>query len=243
MIAGLMSSLSRLHRRRTSSCSPATGTARSAPRFRSVRRWEKGSSAVLVPTDASARDLDGDGAVDIVVSAAARENDQYTSGVVYVLKGRGDGTFGPPVSYATGGGAFQIVVGDFTHDGRVDIATANRSFIRWEGCGIGLQSSDSISILSGSPIGFGAPTTFALDDQSVIDGTFRFQNSAVSLNTSDLDRDRLPDLIASYGAVLLTRAPAANRPPVANAGPDVALLNDRQIFPARYGGRFRQPPA
>jgi hypothetical protein len=69
--------------------------------------------APLVPTDATARDLDGDGAVDIVVSAAARENDQYTSGVAYVLKGRGDGTFDAPVSYATGKGAFQIVVGDF----------------------------------------------------------------------------------------------------------------------------------
>jgi len=46
-----------------------------------------------------------------------------------------------------------------------------------------------------------------------------------SLNTSDLDRDRFPDLIVSQGALLLTRAPAANRPPIANAGPDVTIVN------------------
>jgi hypothetical protein len=183
----------------------------------------------LVPTDASARDVDGDGAVDVVVSAAARENEQYTRGVVYFFKGGGDGTVGPPVSYATGKGAFHVVIGDFTHDGRADIATANRSFVRYGGCGIGLQSSDSVSILPGTTAGFGGPTTFALADQTMLDTTFRFINSAVSLNTSDLDRDRFPDLIASNGAVLLTRAPAANRLPVANAGPDVHLLNDNLI--------------
>ncbi len=184
-------------------------------------------SAPFVPNDATARDLDGDGAVDLVVSAARQENQQFTAGIVYVLKGKGDGTFGPPVSYDTGRGAFQTVVGDFTHDGRIDIATANRSFIRWDGCGMGLQSSDSVSILPGTTTGFGAPTTFALNDQSRIDG--RFHNSVLSLNTSDLDRDRFPDLIASYGALLLTRSPAGNRPPVAGAGPDVALLNDSFI--------------
>jgi hypothetical protein len=49
------------------------------------------------------------------------------------------------------------------------------------------------------------------------------------LNTSDVDRDRFPDLIVSQGALLLTRPPRANRPPVANAGPDQTILNSSFI--------------
>ena len=42
-----------------------------------------------------------------------------------------------------------------------------------------------------------------------------------SLNTSDLNRDGHPDLIASDGRLLITTAPRANRAPLVNAGPDV----------------------
>ena len=155
------------------------------------------------------------------------ENGMYSNGSVDVLKGNGNGTFQPAVRYRTGNGPFQVVVGDFTHDGQIDIATANRSFIQWPNCGPFLQSSDSVSILPGNNGVFGAPTTFALEDQSipVNDDTSRFRNTVFSLNTSDLDRDRFPDLIVSQGALLLTRAPAANRPPIANAGPDVTIVN------------------
>jgi hypothetical protein len=145
-----------------------------------------------------------------------------------VLRGRGDGTFHAPVTYDVGRGAFQVVIGDFTHDGWLDIATGNRSFIRHEGiCGPSLQSSDSVTVLPSSGSGrFGAPATFALGDQAVADIEGRHRDSMRSLNTSDLDRDRFPDLIASEGVVMLSRAPRANRPPVANAGPDVQQTND-----------------
>jgi len=179
------------------------------------------------PSDVTARDLDGNGALDLVVTVATPENGMYSNGFVVVLKGNGNGTFQPAVRYETGNGPFQVVVGDFTHDGQIDIATANRSFIHWPNCGPFLQSSDSVSILPGNNGVFGAPTTFALEDQSipVNDDTSRFRNTVLSLNTSDLDRDRFPDLIVSQGALLLTRAPAANRPPIANAGPDVTIVN------------------
>ena len=179
------------------------------------------------PTDVTARDLDGNGALDLVVAVTAPENGMYSNGSVDVLKGNGNGTFQSAVRYRTGNGPFQVVVGDFTHDGQIDIATANRSFIFWPNCGPFLQSSDSVSILPGNNGVFGAPTTFALEDQSipVNDDTSRFRNTVLSLNTSDLDRDRFPDLIVSQGALLLTRAPAANRPPIANAGPDVTIVN------------------
>jgi FG-GAP-like repeat/K319L-like, PKD domain len=178
-------------------------------------------------TDVTARDLDGNGALDLVVTTTSPENGMYSTGSVDVLKGNGNGTFQPAVRYRTGNGPFQVVVGDFTHDGQIDIATANRSFIAWPNCGPFLQSSDSVSILPGNNGVFGAPTTFALEDQSIPanDDTSRFRNTVLSLNTSDLDRDHFPDLIVSQGALLLTRAPAANRPPVANAGPDVTIVN------------------
>jgi regulation of enolase protein 1 (concanavalin A-like superfamily) len=179
------------------------------------------------PTDVTTRDLDGNGALDLVVTVTSSENGGHSEGTVNVLKGNGDGTFQPAVRYRTGNGAFQVVVGDFTHDGQIDIATANRSAIFWPNCGPFIQSSDSVSILPGNNGVFGAPTTFALEDQSIpVDvDTSRFRNSVLSLNTSDLDRDRFPDLIVSQGALLLTRAPAANRPPIANAGPDVTIVN------------------
>jgi hypothetical protein len=180
-------------------------------------------TVAFMTTDVTARDLNGDGALDLVVTSTFDENGTYFDGSVHVLNGVGNGTFRPAVRYETGPGPFQVVVGDFTHDGQIDIATANRSFIRWPNCGPFLQSSDSVSILPGNRGVFGAATTFAFGDQSqpVSDDDTRYRNTVFSLNTSDLDRDRFPDLIASNGAILLTRPPAANRPPVANAGPDV----------------------
>ena len=43
-----------------------------------------------------------------------------------VLLGNGDGTFQPPVTYAVGGYPVAIVAGDFTGDGHLDLAVANR---------------------------------------------------------------------------------------------------------------------
>ena len=43
-----------------------------------------------------------------------------------VLLGNGDGTFQPQVTYAVGSDPDAIVAGDFTGDGRIDLAVANR---------------------------------------------------------------------------------------------------------------------
>ena len=42
-----------------------------------------------------------------------------------MLLGNGDGTFEPQVTYAVGSGPDAIVAGDFTGDGRLDLAVVN----------------------------------------------------------------------------------------------------------------------
>ena len=68
-------------------------------------------------------DLRGDGQVDIVTTSSG-----YSSGTVAVLLGRSDGTFADsPAMYNVGGSPTAVALGDFNHDGRLDIATANSS--------------------------------------------------------------------------------------------------------------------
>ena len=50
-----------------------------------------------------------------------------TTGTVSVLLGNGDGTFQPQVTYAVGSIPVAIVAGDFTGDGRTDLAVAGNS--------------------------------------------------------------------------------------------------------------------
>jgi FG-GAP-like repeat len=44
---------------------------------------------------------------------------------VGVLLGKGDGTFAPQTTYATGFTPFSVAVGDFNGDGILDLAVAN----------------------------------------------------------------------------------------------------------------------
>jgi regulation of enolase protein 1 (concanavalin A-like superfamily) len=178
-------------------------------------------STVAVPksaTDLVARDLNGDGALDLIVAGSTHPGFSYAlDGFVYVFTGGGNGSFALTASYTTAIGPISLVVADLTRDGRLDVATANRSFrVVDTGCSF-YDGADSVSILPGNGNGtFAAATTFALGSQRY-GGEF-FGNEVNSLNTSDLNRDGHTDLIVSDGRLLIAAAPRANRPPVVDAG-------------------------
>jgi hypothetical protein len=123
----------------------------------------------LLANDVVARDLNGDAKIDLVVAVSESHDsggpEFHEQGFAYVLFGNGDGTFDQPVKYQTAPGAWQIVLGDFTRDGVIDIATANRSAIYRDDCAGGLKTWDSLSILPGSGT-FGAASSFSLGNQA-----------------------------------------------------------------------------
>ncbi len=189
-------------------------------------------------SDVAARDLNGDRTIDLVVSARGESVDgPWTEGLVYVFLGNGDGTFRAPATYATPRGTESVVVGDFTRDGRTDVATTNRSFSYVDAsCGFA-WGVDSVSLLPGRGDGtFGASVDFALGP--VVPWFEAYRDKVGTLNTSDLNRDGYVDLITSHGRILLNAAPRANRPPIVFAGDDWTIFNDPDPYRTRGGRRI-----
>ena len=180
--------------------------------------------------DVTVGDVNRDGKPDIVLATSDGGDGDFwfTAGHAEVLLGSGDGTFTGGPSYEVPRGAWQVVVGDFTRDGNIDIATANRSSITHDdGCGTFWKTWDSVSVLPGRADGsFGAPSSFSLANQAdahVDDDTFK--NHVRTLNTSDVNRDGATDLIVSSGVVLFNVEADPNWAPTVDAGPDQHIEN------------------
>ncbi|MFO0954681.1 MAG: VCBS repeat-containing protein [Isosphaeraceae bacterium] len=72
-----------------------------------------GNTVGAFPSRAAAGDFNGDGRTDLAVADSTR---------LYVMLGKGDGSFAAPVTYATGRTGREIVADDFNGDGRTDLA-------------------------------------------------------------------------------------------------------------------------
>jgi len=144
------------------------------------------------PQSVAAGDLNGDGRPDVVLA-----NDNYNR--VTVFLNQGNGTLGPGAPFPVGCyGSYPkaVVLGDFTGDGVVDLATANFGW-DWDG-----WDGNTLSLL----VGLGGGTFAQPSLDYVVD------RGPKSLAVADLDGDGQLDLVSANEAgtvAVLLRRPAS----------------------------------
>jgi dienelactone hydrolase len=164
-------------------------------------------SAGSEPGAVAIADLNGDGKLDIV----AANFGNFGGNTISVLLGNGDGTFLPQVQYTTSGGPLWVVVADFNHDGKLDLAVD---------CSCGTASRcgypGSVSILLGNGDGtFRAHVDYPVDafPYSLAAGDLTGRG-VLDLAVTDLDYNELSILLGhgdgTFGAA--TTFPTSNRP-------------------------------
>lgn len=149
-------------------------------------------AGIVYPTSVTAGDFNGDGHVDVVVTSESTGSQSMVTSFL----GDGTGAFAEVQQLGVGAHPSSIVVGDFNHDGRLDVATANRG-------------SNNVSLLLGTGTGQfeGGPS-------------FSVGSAPTSLAVSDFNKDGLPDLASANRdgdsvTVLLNTSRSSDTPPVA----------------------------
>ncbi len=118
-------------------------------------------------------DFNGDGKLDLAITECGGST-CGSNGSLSILMGNGDGTFQPRVDYGTKHRPTGIAVGDFNHDGVIDIAVAN-------------TNSNSISVLLGKGDGtFNGQVTYPV------------QSASVDIIAADFNGDGKLDLATGY---------------------------------------------
>ena len=136
------------------------------------------------PYDVIPVDLNGDGRVDLAANCFAKGE---TMGSVLILINLLDGRFGEPTGFTVGGYPIQMAAGDFTGDGRPDLAVSCQESASPEPTG----RPDSVWLLVNIGQGdFNIGTKLECADPS-------------SLVAADLNRDGFLDLLVDSAAVML----------------------------------------
>jgi hypothetical protein len=82
-----------------------------------------GATGSNAPGTIAVGDVNGDGKPDIVTVGRSSG-----SGTVFVLAGKGDGTFSAPKAFPTAPSPYALALGDVNGDGKLDVVTANPGF-------------------------------------------------------------------------------------------------------------------
>jgi Bacterial Ig-like domain (group 3)/FG-GAP-like repeat len=87
--------------------------------FQTVKAYPTGAN----PSSVVMGDFNNDGRLDLALTSTPLGSS--AGNLVSLLRGKGDGTFGPPVLFATGSQAYSAALGDYNGDGAMDLAVAN----------------------------------------------------------------------------------------------------------------------
>ncbi len=147
------------------------------------------------PVSLVAEDLNRDGSLDLAVIC----RDESTNRNLFILMGNGDGTFRVPLRFATENYPLSIAAGDFTGDGKLDLALTEIPFVT------NTSATDHISLYAGTGTG-----NFVRSGSLAIPATNY-------LTAGDLNNDGMADLavttlggISSVLTVCNPTAPPAN---------------------------------
>jgi hypothetical protein len=124
------------------------------------------------PSSVAVADFDGDGIPDLVTANFGYRGSNHT---ISVLRGNGDGTFQPAVTYSVNPGPFAVAAADLTGDGKPDLVITNLG-----------GSGDTISVLLGNGDGtFRAPVNYPVGSRPY------------AVLVADLNGDGKPDLVTA----------------------------------------------
>ncbi|HYW47743.1 MAG TPA: VCBS repeat-containing protein [Bryobacteraceae bacterium] len=153
-----------------------------------------------------AADFNGDGKPDL----AALDNATGIVSKVWVLLGRGDGTFQPAVSTATGTIWGNLAYADLNHDGKLDLIIAD-------------QYTSAMSVMTGNGDGtFQAATQYVVAAQPVSIAPLPLGDGSTALLTTDnASSNEFTMFVTSAGVVVSPHLHSLGRSPYAIAAADL----------------------